>query len=151
VLPGYVSRVAMIPDLDLGVAVLTNQESEAAHGAIAWHVLDQYIGAPAVDWIAGYKKLQTREQSENKSREQEQAAARNASSRPSLPLSDYAGVYADAWYGEVGLTLENGGLVIRFSHTPRPWSAISCTGSTTPSSPAGETGSCTPMLSSPSP
>lgn len=118
VLPGYVSRVAMIPDLDLGVAVLTNQESEAAHGAIAWHVLDQYIGAPAVDWIAGYKKLLAREQSESKSREQEQAAARNTSSRPSLPLSDYAGVYADAWYGEVALTLEEGGLVMRFSHTP---------------------------------
>ncbi|MGE5295011.1 MAG: serine hydrolase [Solirubrobacterales bacterium] len=116
--PGYVSRVAMIPDLDLGVAVLTNQESAAAHSAIAWHVLDQYLSAPPVDWIAGYKELQAREQSEEKSREQEQVASRNTSSRPSLPLSNYAGVYADAWYGDVILTLEKEGLVIRFSHSP---------------------------------
>jgi len=118
VLPGYVSRVAMIPDLELGVAVLTNQESEAAHGAIAWHVLDQYIEAPAVDWIAGYKKLRAREESEDKSKEQKQAASRNASSRPSLPLGNYAGTYTDAWYGDITLTLEDGSLVIRFSRTP---------------------------------
>jgi len=118
VLPGYVSRVAMIPDLELGVAVLTNQESEAAPGAIAWHILDGYIDAPAVDWIAGYKKLLAREQSENKSREQEQAASRNMSSRHSLPLGDYAGIYTDAWYGDVVLTIDEGSLVIRFSRSP---------------------------------
>src|SRR4051794_30301917 len=39
-LPGYVSRVMMIPDLNVGVAVLTNQESGEAFDAIALHVLD---------------------------------------------------------------------------------------------------------------
>ena len=53
-LPGYVSRVAMIPDANVGVAVLTNQESGEAFDAIAFHVLDHYLGAPAFDWIDGY-------------------------------------------------------------------------------------------------
>ena len=52
-LPGFLSRVAMIPDLDVGVAVLTNQESGAAFDSIAFHVLDHYLGAPAFDWIDG--------------------------------------------------------------------------------------------------
>ena len=39
-LPGYVSRVAMIPDLNVGVAVLTNQESGEAFDSIAYRVLD---------------------------------------------------------------------------------------------------------------
>ncbi len=117
-LPGYVSRVALIPDLELGLAVLTNQESVAAHDAIAWHVLDQYLEAPAIDWLAGYQKYLARQKSENEAREQKQAAARNASSPPSLPLGRYAGTYTDAWYGEITLTLEEGGLVMRFSHTP---------------------------------
>ncbi len=117
-LPGYVSRVAMLPDLELGVAVLTNQESTAAFNAIAWHVLDHYIEVPAVDWIAGYKQFQQRTESENEAKEQKQAASRDTSSRPSLPLDKYAATYTDAWYGDVMLTLENGGLVIRFSPTP---------------------------------
>ena len=50
---------------------------------------------------------------------QKQAAAtRDSLSRPSLPLQKYAGTYTDAWYGDVAIALENGKLVMRFSHTP---------------------------------
>ena len=35
-LPGYVSRVAMIPDLNVGVVVLTNQESVEGFDSIAY-------------------------------------------------------------------------------------------------------------------
>lgn len=52
-LPGFVSRVAMIPDIGVGVAVLTNQESGGAFDSIAYHVLDHFLGAPGFDWIAG--------------------------------------------------------------------------------------------------
>src|SRR6185295_6551817 len=49
-LPGYVSKVAMIPDLRLGVAVLTNQESGFAFESIVYQVLDYYLGAKAPDY-----------------------------------------------------------------------------------------------------
>ncbi len=117
-LPGYVSRVAMIPDLEFSVAVLTNQESRAAFNSITWRLLDHYLDAPAVDWIAAYKEVQMRDESRNESREQAQATSRNTSSHPSLPLSDYAGTYRDAWYGDVEITQEDQKLVIRFSQTP---------------------------------
>ena len=42
----------------------------------------------------------------------------NSSSGPSLPLGRYAGTYADAWYGDVSITQDNGKLAIRFSHSP---------------------------------
>src|SRR3954463_2786210 len=45
-LPGYVSKVAMLPELNLGIAVLTNQESGAAFESIVDHILDAYLGAP---------------------------------------------------------------------------------------------------------
>lgn len=48
-LPGYVSKVAMVPEARLGVAILTNQESSAAFEAIASHILDAYLGAPTSD------------------------------------------------------------------------------------------------------
>jgi CubicO group peptidase (beta-lactamase class C family) len=43
-LPGYLSRVAMLPELRLGIVVLTNQESGLAFNAIAYRVLDHYLG-----------------------------------------------------------------------------------------------------------
>jgi CubicO group peptidase (beta-lactamase class C family) len=53
-LPGYVSRVLMIPDLKLAVAVLTNQAAGEAFDAIA------YAGGARADWLAGYEKLRAR-------------------------------------------------------------------------------------------
>jgi CubicO group peptidase (beta-lactamase class C family) len=126
-LPGYVSRVAMIPDAGIGVAVLTNQESGAAFDSIAFHVLDHYLGATAFDWIDGYEKVQARADANVAASEGRGSAARDASAKPSLPLAKYAGTYRDAWYGDVTVALERGTLVMRFGHTPalsgelEPW------------------------------
>jgi CubicO group peptidase (beta-lactamase class C family) len=118
-LPGFVSRVAMIPEEDLGVAVLTNQESGAAFDAIAFHVLDHYLAAdPPFDWLGGWKALIARIDSTNAAAVSATAAARDSTAGPSLPLVEYAGVYADPWYGDVGIDLEGDGLVMRFSRTP---------------------------------
>jgi CubicO group peptidase (beta-lactamase class C family) len=117
-LPGYVSRVAMIPDQRLGVAVLTNQEAGEAFDAIAWHVLDHYLRAPATDWLAGYQAARARGRSGTAAAGREAAAGRGAMGPASLPLDAYAGTYRDAWYGDVTIAREADGLVIRFSKTP---------------------------------
>lgn len=117
-LPGYVSRVAMVPDLKLGLAILTNQESDYACAAITYHILDYYLGAPQTDWAAAYQKIQARQDSANAAEERHAAEARDASSHPSLPLDRYAGTYSDPWYGDVMISMENGTLVMRFVHTP---------------------------------
>jgi CubicO group peptidase (beta-lactamase class C family) len=117
-LPGYVSRVAMIPDLNVGVAVLTNQESGGAFDSIGFHILDHYLGAPAFDWIDGYTRVRARMEAGIARAEGLGASARDASSKPSLPLAKYAGTYRDAWYGDISIAEESGRLTIRFSHTP---------------------------------
>jgi CubicO group peptidase (beta-lactamase class C family) len=117
-LPGYVSRVAMLPDHKVGVAVLTNMESGAAFNALTWTVLDHLLGAPAHDWIAAYDALERRAVADVAHADSAAAAARDTASRPSLPLERYAGTYRDAWYGDVTIGREAGGLVIRFGHTP---------------------------------
>jgi hypothetical protein len=117
-LPGYVSRVAMIPDATVGVVVLTNQESAEAFDSIAFHVLDHYLGAPAFDWIDGYAKVKQRNDARDADAERRGADARDAASKPSLEPAKYAGTYRDAWYGDIVIVEERGKLVIRFSHTP---------------------------------
>ena len=126
-LPGYVSRVLMIPDLKLGVAVLTNQESGEAFDAIAYAVADAYAGGARTDWLAGYQKLQARAAAAVAEAGRRTTTARNAASKPSLPLAAYAGTYRDAWYGDIAIAMEDGKLVIRFTKTPalvgdlEPW------------------------------
>jgi CubicO group peptidase (beta-lactamase class C family) len=119
-LPGYVSKVTLIPDAQLGVAVLTNQESGAAFSAMTWHIVDQYLNAPQPrpDWIAAYAKLVARQESTIADADKKAMAARDAASKPSLPLEKYTGTYTDAWYGDVTIAQENGKLVMRFTHTP---------------------------------
>jgi CubicO group peptidase (beta-lactamase class C family) len=122
-LPGYVSRIAVIPDVQLGVAVLTNQESGGAFNALTMQIIDQYLNAQdakpsTVDWIDAFAKVTARQNAETEATDKRAAAARDASSKPSLPLEKYAGTYTDAWYGDVNIAMEGGKLVMRFSHTP---------------------------------
>jgi CubicO group peptidase (beta-lactamase class C family) len=117
-LPGFVSRIAMIPELKLGVAVFTNQESEESFMALTCRVLDHYIGADDTDWIAAWARVRSRGDSLLAARERRTVASRDSLSRPSLPLERYAADYEDAWYGTVSIAHEKGKLVMRFSHSP---------------------------------
>ncbi len=117
-LNGYVSKVTLIPELKLGVTVLTNQESDGAFSAVTYHILDYYMHAPAFDWIGGYKRLMDSTETKEKDIENSQASSRVSISHPSLPLERYAGTYNDPWYGDVSISKENDRLVIRFSHSP---------------------------------
>jgi CubicO group peptidase (beta-lactamase class C family) len=117
-LPGYLSKVAMIPDLRLGVAVLTNQESGAAFDAITYRVLDYYIGAKSPDYPALFDQLAQRTRQKLRDAEQKAATSRDSTAGPSLPLAKYAGRYRDTWYGEVQISEGAKGLMIRFTRTP---------------------------------
>jgi CubicO group peptidase (beta-lactamase class C family) len=115
---GMVSRVRMIPDLKLGIVVLTNQEAGGAMEAISYHIIDHYLKAPGADWVGAFRAVAEQQLARAKEVEKKQSAARNAESKPSLPMANYAGQYNDAWYGEVTIKLEAGKLVLRFSRTP---------------------------------
>jgi CubicO group peptidase (beta-lactamase class C family) len=118
-LPGFLSRVAMLPSRKAGVAVLTNAESGSAFDAIVHWVLDYYLDVrPSHDWLPAYQTVQARNDSALAASVRSAAAARNTSSRPSLPLERYAGTYRDAWYGDVFVEAKDGGLQIRFCCSP---------------------------------
>ncbi|HYV03645.1 MAG TPA: serine hydrolase [Blastocatellia bacterium] len=115
---GYVSKVTLVPDLDLGVVVLTNQQSGGAFSALSYRILDHFMNAPATDWVAAFKKSEEMGAARAAEVEKRLASTRAADSKPSLALAKYAGRYNDAWYGDATISLENDKLVLRFSHTP---------------------------------
>jgi len=115
---GCVSRVTLVPDLNLGVVVLTNQQSGGAFQSVTYRILDHFMNAPATDWIAAFKKSEEIGRARAAEVEKSQASMRAADSKPSLPLAKYTGRYTDAWYGDISISMENGKLVLRFGHTP---------------------------------
>jgi hypothetical protein len=76
------------------------------------------MGAGEYDWVRAGVELTDKQKADAAETERKQAAARPADSKPALPLEKYAGAYLDAWYGAIDIVLQEGKLVMRFSHTP---------------------------------
>lgn len=115
---GFVSRVMLVPEENLGVVVLTNAEQSGAFDSVLYHILDSYFGVPTSDWISDFKSAADEEQKKADEVMKKQAAARNAAVGPSLPLEKYAGTYKDPWYGSATIRFANNKLTLSFDHTP---------------------------------
>jgi CubicO group peptidase (beta-lactamase class C family) len=116
-LAGMTSKTTLVPDQRLGIVMLTNGES-AMYEALTYELLDHFFGAPPTDWVAAFQLAAQQEQASADSQVATLRRTRDTTSRPSLPLARYAGRYGDALYGDATIALENGVLVLRFSHSP---------------------------------
>jgi len=117
-LTGMVTTVQLVPEENLGILILTNQEEEGAYLAILYHILDYYFGAPQTDWIAAYDAARVEKLKRARDAEKKLTDARVADSRPSLDLARYAADYGDPWYGKVSVKLEDGKLALHMTQTP---------------------------------
>lgn len=117
---GMVSRVVLVPELQLGIVALTNQQSGAAFMAITNDIISRFDGSEAKDWVDIYHKRLVSRQEKTKAALKSVMAARDADSKPSLALQSYAQTYTDPWYGDVDVTLNTrtGQLNIQFGRTP---------------------------------
>jgi CubicO group peptidase (beta-lactamase class C family) len=117
-LQGFYSKVLLVPEAKLGIAVLTNAESGGSLNALQYALLDRYLGVQnGPDWIKAVADV------ENEAHEKEMArlktnATRAAKSQPSLPLASYDGEYEDAWYGTATIKRVGGKQLLTFSRTP---------------------------------
>jgi len=115
---GMVSRVVVIPELRLGVVVLTNQQNVPALMSIAMQIVDAYTGAARRDWVAYFKQMDEKmRQSDAAALAQIRHPADASAVKPTLPLEAYVGEYYDAWRGDAAVRLDGGRLVLKFSHT----------------------------------
>jgi CubicO group peptidase (beta-lactamase class C family) len=116
-LPGYLSISSLLPAQNLGVVVLTNQESSAAFRSITYSVLDHFLDAET-DWVDAFKTATGDRHARSQQADDKTNQARSESTTPSLPLERYAGTYTDRWYGDVIVEYEQDQLTIQFAHTP---------------------------------
>lgn len=115
-LAGMSSYVVLIPELDLGVVVLTNGSSSAARRAIMYSIVRSYMGVERRDWI---DYLVTQTDPAPSANEAGDAAAVAATATPARPLTDYTGDFDDPWFGRVSIRVENGALQLASQKSPR--------------------------------
>jgi CubicO group peptidase (beta-lactamase class C family) len=116
---GFVTRVMLVPEENLGVVILTNAEDVYAYESILYHILDGYLGGPTEDYIASFKAAEDKERKDADETMRKAQQSRAADSKPSLALEKYAGDYSDPWYGKVLIRPENGGLTLKLPLTQK--------------------------------
>jgi CubicO group peptidase (beta-lactamase class C family) len=114
---GSVTWVAMIPELQLGVLVFTNQESGIAMEVVGDQILDAYLKAPRRDWVEIGSTYGAKRDAAAKTVEDAAAKVAGSSGSPSLALDAYAGTYRDPWRGEATVRRENDQLILKISRT----------------------------------
>ena len=121
-LNGIVTQVTLIPELNLGIIVFTNQQEGSAFTAISNTIKDGYMGIKGNDWVKSLSEgVQSRQDNAKKMvdaiwarvEEQKQGAALQVN------IDDYAGNYSDNWLGDVTIIKENGKLRFRSLRSPR--------------------------------
>jgi CubicO group peptidase (beta-lactamase class C family) len=117
-LPGMVTHVSMVPELNLGVIVLTNQQEPAALEAVAFQIIEAYAGMTKRDWVALSNASKAKRDERMKEADAASAASvKNAGGWQPSDLRAYAGTFKDPWRGEVTITEQGGSLHLTFSHT----------------------------------
>ncbi|MBO9639626.1 MAG: DUF3471 domain-containing protein, partial [Siphonobacter aquaeclarae] len=111
---GIVTQVLLLPELKLGIIVLTNQQASGAFTAISNTIKDSYLNIKT-EWVEFSRKKQLRAEAYEKQvnenvwkqiREQQQI-------KGNIDLHSFTGTYRDEWFGDVTVSLRNDKLWFR--------------------------------------
>ena len=106
---GQRSRIALMPEENLGVVILTNRgRQNLLLDAIKNWILDTYLGKPGTDWSAEFLSVSAEQEEEAAAERKRIEGARVPGTSPSLLLERYTGTYLDSAYGDGHVSLEDG-------------------------------------------
>ncbi|UCF21739.1 MAG: serine hydrolase [Gemmatimonadota bacterium] len=114
---GMFSRVALVPEEELGLVILTNGMT-SMQSALMYKVLDAYLGGAERDWSAEFMKRAEEGEARDEAERAKFENERVLGTKPSLAIEDYAGSYGGPMYGDATVTVEDDHLVVRFLANP---------------------------------
>ncbi len=116
-LPGYISQIALVPEEDLGMIILTNDMSWLP-SALMYKIVDVFTkdNYDDRDWAGEYLGYMKNSEVVKQTYEDQKLAERVKGTNPSHELDAYAGLYEDVMYGGSVVSLEKGKLI--FEMTP---------------------------------
>lgn len=111
---GMVSNVCFVPEANLGIAVLTNNDNQSFFEALRYQVLDAYLGVNggnrSEQSLGGFNRSM-----KNQLQEIANWRARVKGNQPGLSLNEYVGNYTHEIYGSLNIQLRDNRLVLRFN------------------------------------
>jgi len=120
-LPGMLSKVIMIPDLNLGVVVLTNSSNDGAgvFASVTQAIVDSYLGLDNNHWVekyAGYFSSR-----KNKADSVTSQVWKTVEENKKVPVNNLAfiGIYKDDWFGKAEVYQKDGDLWFRSYRSPK--------------------------------
>jgi CubicO group peptidase (beta-lactamase class C family) len=120
-LEGIVTQTTLFPELNLGIVVLTNQQSGAAFTAITNTIKDSYLNIPNTNYVEFYSKREKDNIAEaDKSTDEVWATvANNLKEKKKIDLNKYTGFYIDNWFGQIELSEKKGKLFFKSIRSPQ--------------------------------
>ncbi len=121
-LAGIVTQVTIIPELQLGILVFTNQQSGAAFTAITNTIKDSYLGNAKKDRVQQYRDAELKDQEEAKKITNEiwaDIAFQQKASTGKIIDSLYTGIYKDNWFGNIVIAQKSGKLFFESKRSPK--------------------------------
>jgi len=115
---GMISRTVMVPELNLGFVILTNNINSLPY-ALMFSILDFYIQPKDMkEWPDMFLEFEKagKEALERNTYAEEQK--RVPDTKPTLPIEKYVGLYGGEMYGNAEVKLVDGKLEVQFIPTP---------------------------------
>ena len=115
-LAGQSSRIALLPEQGIGLAILSNAGDTEPVSGLRHALLDHLLGVSGFDWLTATQTGIERVHAQVHALGNLDAAP--PAGAPMLALEAYAGRYRDAWYGDLLIGLKEGVLHVDFTRTP---------------------------------
>ena len=119
-LPGMLSRTILIPELNVGIVVLTNTDPGAyAYYTISQEIMESHLGVDSRDWIlAGKRRVEGREnESDAVTTDVWETVAK--ADATTIKQADYIGIYKDNWFGKIEVYLKEDQLWFKSHRSPK--------------------------------
>jgi hypothetical protein len=119
-LPGYITKVFLVPEKDFGMVILTNDMSPVCT-AIMNEMLDMLADEKnGKDWSADYAAFMAKRDSLDQAKKAEQDASRKTDTKPSAAPAEYLGTYTDKYYGNASISMYGKGKKARYQLVLEP-------------------------------
>lgn len=107
-MPGYISKVCVVPEENLGIVVLNNGMDGLVNDVVRWKVLDAFFGGGKQDWDAAFMDFKKRGKAWETAQKEKRAQNREQGTQPSVVTDAFLGTYVDKMYGEATVKLAKG-------------------------------------------
>ncbi|HVX27856.1 MAG TPA: serine hydrolase [Parafilimonas sp.] len=112
---GFVTNTCFVPDENLGISILTNNDNQEFFELLRYQILDAFLGLPRRDYSALLlpRFMQNRKESLDKI---DAMKARVKNSAPPFSINSYVGTYANELFGNIAITSMGNDLLIKFGN-----------------------------------